>query len=460
MPLNVRRIFASIFLVVFGFTFIYSQTTAANTQTSSAPTAADVMRQRISKAKAYIVVKNYNAAIYELENIRRETNDPNIHAMLNVLLMHSYLEQTDYKRAQAFLETLHKELKAGKPNAMTNYYSVAGQIVNGAKTQIERYRSVGLSVADRSLPLEALVDIEKMRETLEIVVEQAKTLSADKKQTVNALPILEEATNARVALAKDDYDANRWKQSVTDAREMIVNSRSTIINAVDGTTETAAAQNTVASNTPTVSSTDIPAATNTKTTETNPVFQPVTSPNTNQKPISDTTKTAEKPVEKPVEKPETPKEVQKTDEASKQTETAVNNNLKQPTGQPVVEKTQEVKADNSAKNEETKTSPNTTPAETAKADSPMAVGSLIEYATKRVNPVYPPTARSVRMTGVVRVDVLIDEEGKVVEVKNTNGPGMLQRAALDAIKKWQFKPFTRDGQPVKAAGFVSFNFSL
>ncbi len=457
MPLNVRRIFASIFLVVFGFTFIYSQTTAANTQTTSAPTAADVMRQRISKAKAYIVVKNYNAAIYELENIRRETSDPNIHAMLNVLLMHSYLEQTDYKRAQAFLETLHKELKAGKPNAMTNYYSVAGQIVNGAKTQLERYRSVGLSVADRSLPLEALVDIEKMRETLEIVVEQAKTLSSDKKQTLNALPILEEATNARVALAKDDYDANRWKQSVTDAREMIVNSRSTIINAVDGTTETVS-QNTVASNTPTVSSTDIPAATNTNTTETNPVFQPVTTPNTNQKPVSDTTKTAEKPVEKP----ETPKEIKKTDETSKQTETAANSNLKQPTGQRVAEKPQEVKTDNAAKNEETKTQslPNTTPAETAKAGSPMAVGSLIEYATKRVNPVYPSTARSVRITGVVRVDVLIDEEGKVVEVKNTNGPGMLQRAALDAIRKWQFKPFTRDGLPVRAAGFVSFNFSL
>ena len=451
MPLNVRRIFASIFLLVFGFIFTYSQTTTA------APTAADVMRERISKAKAYIVVKNYNAAIYELENIRRETSDPNIHAMLNVLLMHSYLEQTDYKRAQAFLETLHKDLKAGKSNAMTNYYSVAGQIVNGAKTQLERYRSVGLSVADRNLPLEALVDIEKMRETLEIVVEQAKTLSTDKKQTVNALPILEEATNARVALAKDDYDANRWKQSVTDAREMIVNSRSTIINAVDGTTETVP-QNTVASNTPTVNSTNIPTAANIKPPETNPVFQPLITPNTNQKLIPDTTKTAEKPVEKP----ETPKEVKRTDETPKQTETVANNNLKQPTGQPPAEKSQEVKTDNSAKNEETKTesSPNMAQSETPKAESPLAVGSLIEYATKRVNPVYPPTARSVRMTGVVRVDVLINEEGKVVEVQNTNGPGMLQRAALDAIRKWQFKPFTRDGQPVKAAGFVSFNFSL
>lgn len=446
MPLNVRRIFASIFLVGFGFIFTYSQTTAVNTQTASAPTAAEVMRERISKAKAYIVVKNYNAAIYELENIRRETSDANIHAMLNVLLMHSYLEQADYKRAQTLLGELYKDLKANKSNAMTNYYSVAGQIVKGAKNQLERYRSIGLSVADRNLPLEALVDIEKMRETLETVVEQTKTLSTDKKQTVNALPILEEATNARVALAKDDYDANRWKQSVTDAREMLINSSSTITNAVDGTTETTA-QNTV-----TADATNIPTAANTKPPEIAPTFQPVTTPKTNQIPTSDTTTKSDKTAEKSVEKPE----------ASKQTETVATNDSNQPTGERPVENLPETKNEKDTAKQETKTepSPNTAQAETPKSESPMAVGSLIEYATKRVNPVYPSAARNIRMTGTVRIDVLVDEDGKVVEVQNTNGPSMLQRAALDAIRKWQFKPFIRDGQPVKAAGFVSFNFSL
>ena len=455
MPLNVRRIFASIFLVVFGFIFTYSQTTGP------APTAADVMRARISKAKAYIVVKNYNAAIYELENIRRETSDPNIHAMLNVLLMHSYLEQNDYKRAQALLDELYKNLKANKPNAQTNYYAVTGQIVKGAKNQLERYRSIGLSVSDRTLPTEALADIDKMRETLETVVEQAKTLSTDKKQTLSAMPILEEATNARAALAKDDYDANRWKQSIVDAREMIVNSRSTIINAVDGTTETAP-QNNLASNIPTVNTTDVPPPTNTKPPETNTAFQPVTTPNTNQqKPVSDNTVAkSDNPAEKPTEKQEPPKEVKKTDEAPKQTETAANKTATQPSRERLTENQQ------TAKNEPVKEEPkpeipaNTAQPETPKDASPLAVGSLIEYATKRVNPVYPQTAKSVRMTGVVRVDVIVDEEGNVVEVKNTNGPGMLQRAALDAIRKWQFKPFVRDGQPVKATGFVSFNFSL
>lgn len=461
MPLNVRRIFASIFLVVFGFTFSYSQTTAANTQYVPAPTAADVMRDRISKAKAYIAVKNYNAAIYELENIRRETNDPNIHAMLNVLLMHSYLEQSDYKRAQALLADLYKDLKANKPNARTNYYSVAGQIVKGARNQLERYRGIGLSVSDRTLPLEALVDIEKMRETLETVIEQAKTLGADKKQTENALPVLEEATNARGALAKDDYDANRWKQEVTDAREMMMNSRSTIINAIDGTTETVA-QNNAASNIPTVNKTD-PSAANAKPAGTTPVSNPVSTPPVNQKPASETlAANLKNSSEKAPEKIELPKETKKTNETAKQTETAANNNITSPDRDRLVDNFDQAKTEKAAVKGDTKTETlsDTAQAETPKNNSPVAVGSLLEYATRRVNPVYPIAAKNIRLTGVVKVEVLIDEEGKVVEVQNTDGPSLLQRAALDAIKKWQFKPVIRDGLPVKAAGFVNFNFSL
>ena len=97
---------------------------------------------------------------------------------------------------------------------------------------------------------------------------------------------------------------------------------------------------------------------------------------------------------------------------------------------------------------------------TAESNSPVEVGSLAEYATKRVNPVYPSMARTIRQSGVVKVEFVIDEEGNVTEINNTSGPSMLQRAATDALKKWQFKPFLRDGVPVRAVGFVNFNFSL
>jgi protein TonB len=65
-----------------------------------------------------------------------------------------------------------------------------------------------------------------------------------------------------------------------------------------------------------------------------------------------------------------------------------------------------------------------------------------------------------RAAGVVRVDIVVDEEGNVAEIKRLQGHTLLQNAARDAIKKWKFKPFTRDGRPVSAGGYINFNFSL
>ena len=91
----------------------------------------------------------------------------------------------------------------------------------------------------------------------------------------------------------------------------------------------------------------------------------------------------------------------------------------------------------------------------------MDVGSnLITFATSKTQPIYPSNAKTLRTTGVVKVEVTVSETGEVAQVQKTSGPPMLQAAAKDAIKKWKFKPFTRDGQPVKATGFVSFNFAL
>src|SRR5688500_3322303 len=113
MPLKVKRFYTSIFTISIGFAGgALAQTTPSTPQqqTAAVPqtaavrptTSAEVMRDRISKAKAYIAVRNYSAAIYELENIRRETSDLAVHAVANVLLMNSYVEQGEYKRAENF----------------------------------------------------------------------------------------------------------------------------------------------------------------------------------------------------------------------------------------------------------------------------------------------------------------------------------------------------------------------
>lgn len=439
MPLNVRRFCTSI-LLVFIFSFIISAQ-------KTAPSAADIMRERVAKAKAYLVVKNYNAAIYELENIRRETSDRTVHGVINVLLMNSYLEQGDYKRAQDFLKDVSSPQKINGQNGAASYFAVAGQVIKGARTQLERYKSLGLSVSDRNLPVEAAVDVQKMRETLELIVAQSKILGADKKQTSDAMALIEEATNARSSLARDDYDAKRWKDEVADAREQLANSRSVIVNAAgEPTTETPASNAVAAANLPANNQN----STAPPSTEAAPVFQPV--PNSagnavNQTPVvnnnsqraNDATRAGEE--KKPAD---TPKPIAAAGE----------NNIP-PTRSRRIENTSAGTTSNQAGN----ASPapdNAAP----KSDTPIAVGSLVDYATQKSNPVYPPAARTMRTSGVVRVELMVDENGQVAEVKKTSGPALLQRAATDAVRKWKFKPFVRDGEPVKATGFVSFNFSL
>lgn len=458
MPLKVRRFCTSILLVLFSFTAAATAQTqpAANTTLSpqatvpqntapvKTPTAGEVMRDRISKAKAFIAVRNYNAAIYELESIRRESNDISVHAVTNVLLMNSYLEQGDYKRAQDFLTDFFNANKTNKPNASANYFAIASQVVKGARNRVERYRALGLNVSDRDLPLEAVNDIEKMRETLEMVVTQSKEIGKDKNKTPDAMALLEEAGNSRSMMARDDYDARRWRDEVSDTREQITSSRSVVINAVNDSTGAAPViQDAVATNIPKADQPPAAAAPVAGPAESGPMFKPVpTDTPAKQTPPETLVAAASKPMVVGAAKDE-PK---KADD-DKARETA------QPKKMLVIDNGEKEKTDE--KSEST-----TAAAEPAGDGSPLEVGSLIGYATRQAQPVYPAAARTMRASGTVKVEVMVDEAGDVSEVQKASGHSLLQGAARDAIRKWKFKPFVRDGQPVKATGFVTFNFSL
>ena len=444
MPLNVRRYctFSSfgILLVLAGFSVeTRSQTVAqspqpppqtapqtAPTSGPTVPTSGDVMRERISRAKAFIAVRNYNAAIYELENIRKESGDTAVQGVVNVLLMNSYLEQGDYKRAQDLLNQFYAQQKTTKPNASASYMAVAGQIIKGARNRVERYRALGLNVGDRTLPLEALNDLEKMRETLELVITQSKEIGKTPARTADAMMLLEEASNSRSMLARDDYDARKWKDEVADTREEVTSSRSVVLNAV--TSDTPVDSNPAAGNTNLAANTS--PANYTKPAEQQPVVM---------KPVADI-------------KTDTPRDTKPVDKGMSDATIAKNDKpVYIPSAPPTVKEQPKQAVE--------------TPKETPKTDapkdsSPVDVGSLIAYATKQQAPTYPPAAKSMRTTGVVKVEVTVDEKGDVTDVQKTSGPAMLQGAAKDAIKKWKFKPFVRDGQPVRATGFVSFNFAL
>lgn len=397
----------------------------------AAPTSGDVMRDRISKSKAYIAVRNYNAAIYELENIRKETADPDVRSVVNVLLMNSYLEQGDYKRAQDLLNEFFAAQKTTKPNATESYMSLAGQIIKGARNRAERYKALGLSVSDRTLPLEATNDLEKMRETLEIVITQSKEIGTNKTRAADAMMLLEEASSSRRMLARDDYDSRRWTDEVADTREKMASGSSVVVSAIGDLAADAPATTLIAENT--------------KPAEKAPAIIPVV----DNAPPADIKAVPAAPA-------------LTREREAKPAETV-------PPGSAVAQNDKPVAPDSAVQPNKEADKPKEEPtpvivvphaAPVKNNYLPLEVGSLIAYATSKSSPVYPPAAKNIRATGVVKVEVMISETGEVTEVQKASGHLMLQGAARDAIRKWKFKPFVRDGQPVKATGFVNFNFAL
>lgn len=86
-------------------------------------------------------------------------------------------------------------------------------------------------------------------------------------------------------------------------------------------------------------------------------------------------------------------------------------------------------------------------------------------ATTRVDPVYTEVARRARCEGIVIVEAIIDRDGNVTDarvVANLVRPAAfgLDQSALDAVKRWKFKPGTLNGQPVPVIYNLTVNFRL
>jgi TonB family protein len=91
---------------------------------------------------------------------------------------------------------------------------------------------------------------------------------------------------------------------------------------------------------------------------------------------------------------------------------------------------------------------------------PVSGGVLNGAAVFLPSPMYPETAKRMRTSGVVTVEVVIDENGKVISANAANGPSTLREAAIQAALRARFSPTKLSGQPVKVYGTISYKFSL
>ncbi len=81
-------------------------------------------------------------------------------------------------------------------------------------------------------------------------------------------------------------------------------------------------------------------------------------------------------------------------------------------------------------------------------------------AISKVQPVYSAAAKRVQASGPVQVQVTISEEGRVIEAAASDGHPLLRSAAIDAARKWVFKPTMLNGAPVKVQSTLTFVFTL
>ncbi len=82
-------------------------------------------------------------------------------------------------------------------------------------------------------------------------------------------------------------------------------------------------------------------------------------------------------------------------------------------------------------------------------------------AIERVAPVYSAEARKARVTGVVVLEAVIDETGKVGDITVLRGlPFGLSEAAVDAVRQWKFEPATKGDDPVPVLFNLTMNFRL
>jgi len=85
---------------------------------------------------------------------------------------------------------------------------------------------------------------------------------------------------------------------------------------------------------------------------------------------------------------------------------------------------------------------------------------LVSKAISLPQPQYPQIAKQIRLQGPVIVQILVDEQGKVISAQTVSGHPILLSAAKEAAIRARFTPTTLNGQPVKVQGVITYNFVL
>ena len=377
------------------------------------PPATDATQSRLMRARSLAATGNFPAATSELEAVRAAARDDSVRDVTRVLLMSVHLRQGNYTRAQEILDEAFKARGAGNESTTNVYFALTGQMLRGIRLRLDRYREFGLDATAGDLPAEAGTDLDRIKQLLEHLVEQAKAIREASDKSPDSTALLEDAASIRLLLARNGRERTQWQREVAEARQRLAAAEARIASTgLSGNAATLSA-----------SSEKIPATT--ATAPAPATSAPTSAPVPSTSPRTSSTSSG------------------KDSAASSQSGVATTST---PPATPPSASSSNTTASGGGGN--------------ATGGAPVSVGSLHEMATQKVAPTYPTVAKSARVAGVVTVFLVVDEKGTVESVQRTNGPAMLQQAAEDAARRWKFRPTEMNGQLVRVAGYISFNFSL
>jgi len=97
------------------------------------------------------------------------------------------------------------------------------------------------------------------------------------------------------------------------------------------------------------------------------------------------------------------------------------------------------------------------------AQVPVPVGGKVRRPTKvgGADPIYPAIAQAARIQGIVIIEATIAADGHVMNARVLRSVvQMLDQAALDAVRTWEYTPSTLNGEPVPVIMTVTVTFTL
>jgi TonB family protein len=81
-------------------------------------------------------------------------------------------------------------------------------------------------------------------------------------------------------------------------------------------------------------------------------------------------------------------------------------------------------------------------------------------AIKKVQPIYPLVAKQTRLSGIVVVEVTVNKNGKISDLRMISGHALFRDAAFAAVKQWVFKPAKLNGQTIDQSTTIRLHFGF